>query len=155
MGILFLVMVVSNFVCGAPSQNKQSAPRRYLDGSEGAQKAFVEPQLTKRVEANYPGKARSSRIKGLVVLEFTVDEGGNIAYVRALTGHHMLRDAATEALRQWVFEPARSNGAAVKAVGVVTFCFSARRRLSTSRHTFNLKECCRRTLQRKKDSRSI
>jgi len=107
--------------------------------------------VTKRVEANYSDKARASRILGSVVLEITVDETGNITYVRPSSGHRNLRDVARQAVLQWSFEPARLNGTPVKAVGIVTFCFSSDSRLSTSRYTFSFKQCCPGSLRKARE----
>lgn len=135
--LVLLLLSLTNLAFGRLQQSADD-----VDRGKKIQKEFVEPQVSKRVEANYSDKARASRKTGSVVLEITVDETGTITYARPLSGHRILRDAARQAVLQWSFEPARLNGTPVKAVGVVTFCFSSDSRLSTSRYTFTFKQCC-------------
>lgn len=143
---VLLLLPLTNLGFGRSQQNPDD-----VDRGKNIQKEFVEPQVSKRVEANYSDKARASRITGSVVLEITVDETGNITYARTLSGHRVLRDTARQAVLQWTFEPARLNGTPVKAVGVVTFCFSSDSRLSSSRYTFTFKQCCPGSLKKAKE----
>jgi TonB family protein len=144
--LVLLLLSLTNLGFGRSQQSADD-----VDRGKKIQKEFVEPQVSKRVEANYSDKARASRITGSVVVEITVDETGNITYARPLSGHRILRDPAREAVLQWNFEPARSNGTPVKAVGVVTFCFSNDSKLSTSTYTFTFKQCCPGSLKKAKD----
>ena len=41
-----------------------------------------------------------------------------------ITGHPLLRDAALQAARQWVFKPTELSGVPVKVQGVLTFNFT-------------------------------
>ena len=144
--LVLVLLFLTNLGFGRSQQKPEDA-----DPAKETQKEFVEPQVTKRVEANYSDKARSSRMTGSVAVEITLDETGNITYARPLSGHRILRDAARQAVLQWNFEPARSNGTPVKAVGVVTFCFSSDSKLSTSTYTFTFKQCCPGSLKKAKE----
>jgi TonB family protein len=78
---------------------------------------------TKRVEPTYPPLAKAARISGVVVVEVTVDTDGKVIAARAISGHPLLKDAAVEAARQWVFQPTTLSGQAVKVIGTITFNF--------------------------------
>jgi len=43
---------------------------------------------------------------------------------QVVSGHPLLRDAALQAARQWVFKPTELSGVAVKVQGVLTFNFT-------------------------------
>ncbi|HVG29231.1 MAG TPA: energy transducer TonB [Pyrinomonadaceae bacterium] len=77
----------------------------------------------KRVQPSYPAIARAAGAAGTVEVEVTVDEGGNVASARAISGHPLLQQAAVDAARQWSFKPTMLEGKAVKVAGVITFNF--------------------------------
>jgi TonB family protein len=78
----------------------------------------------RRVDPVYSPLAKAASVSGVVVVEIVVDEDGNVASVRALSGHPLLRDAAVEAARQWQFTPTTLEGEAVSVVGTLTFNFT-------------------------------
>jgi protein TonB len=79
------------------------------------------------VEPVYPKEAKRRGIKGHVVVEVMIDEEGSVASTRALTGHRLLREAATKAAKQWKFTPFELNGRPVKLIGSITFSFPAKK----------------------------
>jgi TonB family protein len=149
--LALLLLLLGHFAGANPRQQSEDGRNRRSSGQTAtAQNDFIPPKISKRVEANLPAEARPSRKRRPVLIQITVDEAGNIADVRALAGSRPLRDAATEAVRQWRFEPATSNGTPVRALGLVTFCFSRDSKFSTSRCTFNFQECCPGSLKNRK-----
>ncbi len=71
----------------------------------------VEPPLKrKHVAPSYPD---DTRVQGLVIVEATVNELGTVGDIRVLRSIPPLDPAATDAVRQWEYEPARRNGVAV------------------------------------------
>jgi periplasmic protein TonB len=68
------------------------------------------PQLVKSVPPVYPAAARLSGVTGSVVIEAMVDEHGNVGEMNVISGHHMLRQAALDAVAQRKYEPATLNG---------------------------------------------
>jgi len=79
-----------------------------------------------QVDPVYPEFARRARIQGPVVLLMTVDEQGQPIQVQVLEGHPVFQEAATQAARQWRFEPARVDGRPVTASFRLTLKFSLR-----------------------------
>ncbi|MFI5289874.1 MAG: TonB-dependent receptor domain-containing protein, partial [Polyangia bacterium] len=68
----------------------------------------------KRSSAAYPKEALAKGLSGTVVLEFDVDEKGAVANVTVKTGAgHGFDEAAKAAVAQFVFQPARHDGAPV------------------------------------------
>ena len=62
-------------------------------------------------------------VRGVVVVEVTIDEYGNVSGARAVSGPQQLQAAAIEAARQARFTPTYLMGEPVKVRGVITFNF--------------------------------
>lgn len=77
----------------------------------GEPQAFV-PNLNPlvRVDPVYPTAARSQDLQGIVHLLVTLDPGGRVTKVEALSGREVLRPAAIDAVRQWSFRPVIRDG---------------------------------------------
>jgi TonB family protein len=71
----------------------------------------------------YPNIARAARASGTVLVQVTIDEQGNVATARAVSGHPLLMAAAVEAARQAKFSPTLFDGEPVKVTGVITYNF--------------------------------
>lgn len=68
------------------------------------------PRLIKRVAPHYPEVARRAKIQGTVELQAVTDIYGKVVTVRVTRGHMLLRSAALQAVRQWIYEPYVING---------------------------------------------
>jgi TonB family protein len=79
---------------------------------------------TKQAPPVYPNAARSARQTGMVKVEVTVDENGEVAKVEKTSGPMMLQNAAKDAILKWKFRPFVKDGQPVKATGFVSFNFS-------------------------------
>jgi protein TonB len=77
----------------------------------------------RRVQPVYPPLARNARIGGQVVVEVTIDEGGNVIQARALSGHALLKQVSLDAARGWKWRPTLLNNIPVKVIGTITFNF--------------------------------
>jgi TonB family protein len=80
--------------------------------------------LTK-VAPIYPPIARQANASGLVQVAITIGENGHVIEAKAISGHPMLRSAAEEAARKWVFRPAILDGKPMKQQDVLTFTFNS------------------------------
>jgi TonB family protein len=67
----------------------------------------AEDRLVRRTEPEYPAAARATRRVGEVVLEVHVAEDGSVSSVRTVKGDPLLAAAATEAVRNWRYQPYR------------------------------------------------
>jgi TonB family protein len=81
------------------------------------------PTLIKKVDPVYPEAARQAGIQGVVLLEATTDEKGNVAAVRVLESIPELDQAAIDALKQWTYEPFIVEGKPKGVVFTVTIRF--------------------------------
>jgi TonB family protein len=79
---------------------------------------------TKQQAPVYPPAARSMRTSGIVKVEVTISETGEVTEVQKASGPMMLQTAAKDAIRKWKFKPFVRDGQPVKANGFVNFNFS-------------------------------
>jgi hypothetical protein len=79
--------------------------------------------LTK-VNPNYPPTAGEMNVTEIVEVEIIISEIGLVVGATAISGRLALRNAAEEAARKWVFEPATLNGEPVRVKSVLTFVFT-------------------------------
>ena len=97
-----------------------TSPVRVSDGIKA-------PVRTVYVAPVYPNIASTAGVGGMVVLECTIDPSGHVVDVRVITGHPLLNEAATNAVRQWRYTPTRLNGVPVAVLMTVTVRFIAHR----------------------------
>ncbi|HCS48939.1 MAG TPA: hypothetical protein DIW61_12050 [Candidatus Aminicenantes bacterium] len=90
----------------------------------GATGEVLVPTLLKKVDPVYPEAARKAGIQGVVLLEATTDEQGNVVKVRVQKSIPELDQAAIEALRQWKYEPFIIEGKPKGVVFTVTVRFA-------------------------------
>ncbi len=83
--------------------------------------------LIKRVNPAYPQLARSAGIRGTVDLQIHVNPEGVVDKVRVVSGQPMLANAATEAVKQWRYDPAKINGKPVEMETTVRLNFDIQR----------------------------
>ncbi|MBA2619967.1 MAG: TonB family protein [Acidobacteria bacterium] len=79
---------------------------------------------TQKTTPVYPPTARSMRASGVVRVELTIDENGQVAQVQNTSGPALLQRAAADAVKKWRFKPFVRGGEPVKATGFVSFNFS-------------------------------
>jgi len=82
------------------------------------------PYATKQTQPTYPPAAKTMRATGVVKVEFTVDEKGEVAEVHKTSGPSMLQAAAKDAIKKWRFKPFTRDGQPVRANGFVSFNFN-------------------------------
>ena len=115
------------------SANPQPAPAQTAAALPSTSTApATEPQLvtagalsgreTKRVAPKYPPNAKSHNIMGTVRVFAIVDENGKI-WVTNSEGPTLLRAAAEEAARDWIFPPSTFNGKPARIAGYLDFEF--------------------------------
>jgi TonB family protein len=98
----------------APPSAADPAGRRPISGGVLNGKAITLPKPM------YPAGVEAS---GMVTVEVTIDEYGNVASARAVSGPPQLQPAAVDAARQARFSPTFLMGEAVKVRGVITYNF--------------------------------
>ena len=83
-------------------------------------------KLLHRVEPKYPELAKRARIQGIVLLQVTVGETGDVVDIKIIRGHPLLNDAAVSAVQQWKYSPTLLNGEPVPVIATVTVNFILR-----------------------------
>ena len=73
----------------------------------------------------YPLAARAVRAFGVVNVQVTIDEQGNVTSANAVDGHPLLRQAAENAARASKFNPTLLSREPVKVSGVIVYKFAA------------------------------
>ncbi len=103
-----------------PEPTPTPAPPKKVTVSGGV----LQGNAIKKVQPPYPPIAKAARASGAVQIQVTISEEGRVIEASPISGHPLLRDAALQAARQWVFKPTELSGVPVKVQGVLTFNFT-------------------------------
>ena len=80
-------------------------------------------KLIKKVVPMYPRPASQFRISGTVHLLGIIAKDGTIQKLQVLSGHPLLRQAALDAVSQWVYRPTVLNGQPVEVKAPIDVIF--------------------------------
>jgi hypothetical protein len=116
----------------ATSADSETTPTAPVTAPIPSGIAAPEPQLvsagslsgreSKRVTPSYPPAAKTHNVIGTVRVFAIVDENGKI-WITNSEGPTLLRAAAEEAARNWVFPPSTFNGKPARIAGYIDFDF--------------------------------
>ncbi|HEX7289018.1 MAG TPA: TonB family protein [Candidatus Angelobacter sp.] len=85
----------------------------------------LEPmKVLKEVKAIYPVIAKTRRISGQITVEFTIGKDGKAHNLKMAGGQPIFRDAAFDAIKQWVFKPAMLNGEPIEQTTQIKMQFN-------------------------------
>ena len=116
--------VVGGVVGGLPEPPPPPAPAPAPRTPVRVGGQITQPQLVKRIEPEYPALAVKAHIQGIVILEATVNEDGDVTDVRLLRSANPLLDKeAIAAVRQWRYSPIVLNGTRVPFILSVSLSF--------------------------------
>lgn len=76
-------------------------------------------KLRTKVPPIYPAEAKRKGIQGTVRLHVIITTSGTVTQVQAVTGDPALVHSASDAVKQWTYEPTLLNGQAVEVDTVV------------------------------------
>jgi protein TonB len=62
-------------------------------------------KLIQAVKPTYPSLARTTRVHGTVRMQAVIGRDGRVRDLQVVEGHPLLRQAAVDAVRQWVYSP--------------------------------------------------
>jgi periplasmic protein TonB len=85
---------------------------------------LTQGRVLRRVQPPYPVLAKQAHIQGSVQVQIEISDEGAVTNVTLLSGHPLLREAALQAAKQWLFIPTELNGQRVRAIGLLTFNFT-------------------------------
>ena len=98
----------------------QNGVQRQVQVSSSVQAA----NLIKKVVPAYPSIAKTARIHGVVRFTALIGKDGRIQNLQVLSGPSPLVDAATAAVRQWVYRPTMLNNEPVEVVTQIDVNFT-------------------------------
>jgi len=79
-----------------------------------ADDALEPPVPVRTVAPKYPQELKHDGVSGVVTINCTIDEKGNVVEPKVLkTSHQAFAEPALEALSKWKFKPAKRGGVAV------------------------------------------
>lgn len=85
---------------------------------------MMEGNLIYRVQPEYPALARQARVQGTVILHALISRDGKIENLQLVSGHPLLVQAATAAVRQWRYRPYFLNDQPVEVETQITVNFT-------------------------------
>ena len=81
-------------------------------------------KLIRQPKPSYPPLARQARISGVVKFNAVIAKDGSIQNLTLVSGHPLLVQAATEAVRQWVYQPTLLNNEPVEVITTIDVNFT-------------------------------
>lgn len=102
----------------APATSRPAAQRIQVGGR--LQSAL----LLRKVDPTYPPLARQMRIQGLVRFQAIIGKEGEVKDLRFVSGPRVLQQAATEAVKRWVYRPTLLDGRPVEVSTQIDLNFS-------------------------------
>jgi len=117
--ILILCFLLPGF-SGGLSQDASWRQRLPIRVGGNAQ----EKKLIYRVDPAYPETAKMAGIAGVVVLQATIDENGDVAGAIVLRGHPLFNNSAVQAVKQWRYQPTFLRGEPVPVIATVAVIFN-------------------------------
>jgi TonB family protein len=87
-------------------------------------KGVVQGDALVKAQPIYPSIAKQINAAGEVQVAIVISENGKVIEAKAVKGHPVLRAAAEDAARKWVFRPTLLDGKPVKQPGTLTFVFT-------------------------------
>ena len=83
--------------------------------------------LIKKVVPVYPLLARSAGIQGMVKFTALIGKDGKIQNVKLISGPPPLVDAASDAVKRWIYRPTLLNGQPVEVITQINVNFTITR----------------------------
>jgi len=118
-------MCATALLCGA-SLLPVAWPALAQEGVRQAGTDVPPPKRTKFVSPVYPPEAQAAGQRGIVILEIVVGVSGQVESVNVVRSVPPFDEAATSAVRQWVYEVTRVDGKAVPVRLTVPITFALR-----------------------------
>lgn len=103
----------------------QVKPQPSMEKNPKVSESVSQGSAVTKVQPLYPANAKRFNASGPVEVQVIISEKGIVINAKAVSGHPLLRGAAVEAARKWVFKPTTMNGVPVESQLVLTFVFTA------------------------------
>jgi TonB family protein len=106
--------------CRGSHRAKESSEPNYTSLKSNP---IVRGTILHKVEPVYPPVARAAHVEGTVTLHAIISSDGTVESLEAIDGPMMLRGAAVDAVKQWVYAPYTLNGLPRRVDTTVTVNF--------------------------------
>lgn len=100
-------------------EEKPAAPQRIRVGGN-----VQAAKLVRQPKPMYPPLAKQARIQGTVRFTAIIGKDGAIQNLQLVSGHPLLVPSATEAVKQWVYQPTLLNGEPVEVITQIDVNFT-------------------------------
>ena len=107
----------------ADSADYASAQSKHRKVAEPDANGSAAARILEQPQPTFPAWAKSLDLDGVVTLDAVIDEKGNLAQTKVLSGPRQLQHAAEQAVGLWEFAPAQSGGKAVSSHMTLTVEF--------------------------------
>ncbi len=87
----------------------------------------MEANLVSGPKPSYPILASLAHMQGNVVMQAVISKDGTVEHLEVIKGHHLLRGAAKNAVRNWRYRPYKIDGVPVEVATTVTVDFNGHR----------------------------
>lgn len=111
----------------APKLPAPAAPAPSPEKKAAAGGQIEQAVLIRKRDPEYPKLARESGASGVVELTATIGVDGKVKGVTVVKGHPLLRQAAVDAVKTWIYRPTLLNGKPVETQTQVLLNFKAER----------------------------
>jgi periplasmic protein TonB len=81
-------------------------------------------KMLRMVQPIYPPIAKTAHISGTVILHAIISKDGNVEQLEYVSGPPLLMRAATDAVKQWRYQPTTLNGDAVEVDTTISVVFT-------------------------------
>ena len=103
---------------------KPAEPKPPVEETKRIRVSSLDPgRLIHMVQPVYPPIAKTAHIEGTVELSAVIGTDGHVRDLNVISGHPLLRKAALDAVRQWIYKPPVLNGESVEIVAPVAVIF--------------------------------
>lgn len=118
--LIITVLVTVIISCASTNSQKSNAPPYPPDLPDSLKLAYEEPPIViKKIAPEYPEFARKHGVQGEVLLQVEILADGSVGVIQIkkslLAGPGGLDEAAINAVKQWIFNPAKSDGKPVNS----------------------------------------
>jgi TonB family protein len=108
----------------APRTSNPETTQPVITGAVTVGGRVQSAKLISNPQPDYPEVARQARISGTVELTVIIREDGHMQEVHVVSGHPLLRQAALDAVKNWVYQPTTLNNQPVKVATTVDVIFT-------------------------------
>ncbi len=103
---------------------KQAEPKLPVEEVKRIRVSSLDPgRLIHMIQPVYPPIAKTAHIEGTVELSAVIGTDGRVRDLSVVSGHPLLRKAAIDAVRQWIYKPPVLNGESVEIVAPIAVIF--------------------------------